>query len=45
LIPCHSTRIVSATASHTSTIRQQVESSLLRAGTRWCPRLADLTEW
>jgi len=27
------------------TIVQQVEASLLRAGTRWCPRLADLTDW
>lgn len=27
------------------TIRQQVEAALLRAGTRWCPRLADLYEW
>ena len=30
---------------HPGTIRQQVEASLLRAGTRWCPRLADLTDW
>jgi hypothetical protein len=45
LIPCLSTKIVSATAARTSMIRQQEESSILRAGTRWCPRLADLTEW
>ena len=27
------------------TITQQVDAALLRAGTRWCPRLADLMEW
>jgi hypothetical protein len=27
------------------TIGQQVDSALVRAGTRWCPRLADLTDW
>jgi len=37
LIPCQSTKIVSATAPRTSTIGQQEESSILRAGTRWCP--------
>jgi hypothetical protein len=26
-------------------MRQQVDATLLRAGTRWCPRLADLTDW
>lgn len=26
-------------------LHHQVEAALLRAGTRWCPRLADLTEW
>ena len=26
-------------------IEDQVDAALLRAGTRWCPRLADLMEW
>lgn len=30
---------------HPGTVTDQVEAALARAGTRWCPRLADLTEW
>jgi hypothetical protein len=30
---------------HPGTVTDQVEAALVRAGTRWCPRLADLTEW
>src|SRR5713101_835417 len=32
-------------AEQPGNITQQVDAALLRAGTRWCPRLADLTEW
>ena len=32
-------------AEQPGNITQQVDMALLRAGTRWCPRLAALTEW
>lgn len=30
---------------HPGTVTDQVDAALVRAGTRWCPRLTDLTEW
>lgn len=30
---------------HPGTVTDQVEGALVRAGTHWCPRLADLTDW
>ena len=32
-------------AEQPGNITPQVDAALLRAGRRWCPRLADLTEW
>ena len=32
-------------AEQPGNITQQVDAALLRVGIRWCPRLADLTEW
>lgn len=47
LFPCRlaANRVHGIHPEQPGTIRQQVEAALLRAGVRWCPRLADLFEW
>jgi len=47
LFPCRlaANRVYGIHTEQPGTIKTQVEAALLRAGTRWCPRLADLTEW
>lgn len=47
LFPCRlaANRVYGIHTEQPGTITQQVESALLRAGTRWCPRLADLSDW
>ena len=47
LFPCRlaANRVYGIHPEQPGTITTQVDAALLRAGTRWCPRLADLTEW
>lgn len=41
---CAATHAYGIHYEHPGTIYDQLDSALWRAGTRWCPRLADLTE-
>ena len=47
LFPCRlaANRVYGIHPDQPGTIPQQIESALVRAGTRWCPRLAELSEW
>lgn len=47
LFPCRcaANRAYGIHPAQPGTIEEQVDAALVRAGTRWCPRLADLTAW
>jgi hypothetical protein len=47
LYPCRlaAPRACGIHAEQPGNITRQIDAALLRAGRRWCPRLADLTEW
>ena len=47
IFPCRqaANRVYGIHPKQVGTIEEQVTAALLRAGTQWCPRLADLTDW